>query len=139
MSVYREKLSLRTSGNRDMTDITAEVNAIIRRSGIREGICHVFNIGSTGVIGTIEFEPGLERDFPEMMHRLIPPSRAYGHEDMWHDGNGHSHLQASLAGPELTLPVEEGLLLTGTWQQVFHYEADIKPRSRQVAVTVIGE
>jgi len=121
-----------------MTDISSRVEAIVRKSGIKVGLCHIFNVGSTGVIGTIEFEPGLEKDFPNLMERMIPPSRSYGHELTWHDGNGHSHLQASLAGPETTIPVEEGSLLRGTWQQIFHYEADIKPRQRQIVVTVMG-
>ncbi len=139
MAVYRERITIRTSGNRDMHDITSQVEKAVAGSGINTGVCHICNIGSTGVIGTIEFEPGLAQDFPEMLHKLIPPSRHYGHEQTWHDGNGHSHLQASLAGPEITLPVEDGRLLTGTWQQVFHYEADIKPRNREIIVTVIGE
>lgn len=139
MAVYREKISLSTVGHRDMSDITHDVNAIIARSCISEGICHVFNVGSTGIISAIEFEPGLEEDFPEMLHRLIPPSRTYGHEQAWGDGNGHSHLQASLVGPEMTIPVENGKLISGVWQQIFHYEADIKPRQRELVVTVIGE
>ena len=138
MSIYRETIELSTSGRKDMTDISYQVEDIVRNSNIKEGLCHIFNVGSTGVIGTIEFEPGLERDFPELMEKLIPPSRSYGHELAWHDGNGHSHLQASLAGPEITIPVEGGSLLRGTWQQIFHYEADIKPRRREIVVTVMG-
>ena len=122
-----------------MTDISAMVENIVKSSNITVGICHIFNVGSTGVIGTIEFEPGLEKDFPELMERLIPPSRDYGHEMAWHDGNGHSHLQASMLGPEITIPVGSGKLMRGTWQQIFHYEADIKPRHREIVVTVIGE
>jgi secondary thiamine-phosphate synthase enzyme len=139
MSIYRETIELSTTGLKDMTDISSRVEEVVRKSGIDEGLCHIFNVGSTGVIGTIEFEPGLERDFPEMMERMIPPNRSYGHELAWHDGNGHSHLQASLAGPETTIPVEGGSLLRGTWQQIFHYEADIKPRNRQIVVTVMGD
>lgn len=137
--LYREIIIISTSGDQDMTDISREVEALVNRSKIAEGICHIFNVGSTGVIGTIEFEPGLKKDFPEMMAQIIPPSRHYGHELAWHDGNGHSHLQASMLGPELTVPISEGRLMTGTWQQIFHYEADIKPRQRQIVVTVIGE
>ncbi len=139
MALYRETIELETRGQRDMHDITAEVEAVVRRSGISDGLCHIFNVGSTGVIGTIEYEPGLEKDFPELLNRLIPPSREYGHELAWHDGNGHSHLQASLAGPEITIPIDSGCFLTGTWQQVFHYEADVKPRHRRIVVTVMGE
>ena len=139
MSVYREIIQLRTSGREDLNNISSEVQAIVRRSKISEGIVHVFNIGSTGVIGTIEFEPGLKKDLPDLLRKLIPPSRHYGHEMTWHDGNGHSHLQATLMGPEISFPVGKGEMLSGTWQQIFHYEADIKPRSRQIVVTVIGE
>ena len=137
--VFREEITIRTSGHRDMHEITGEVQAVAARSGIREGILHVFNIGSTGIIGTIEYEPGLRQDLPEMLDRLIPPSRDYGHEQAWHDGNGHSHLQATMMGPEITVPLAEGRLTLGTWQQIFHLEADVKPRTRKVVVTVIGD
>ena len=95
--------------------------------------------GSTAAVGAIEFEPGLQRDLPETLDRLIPPSREYGHEQAWHDGNGHSHLQASLMGPSLAVPIADGRLVLGTWQQVFHLECDVRPRNRTVVVTVIGE
>jgi secondary thiamine-phosphate synthase enzyme len=139
MTVYRGRIHLDTTGNMDMSDITGLVNGIVADSGVNTGTCHVFNVGSTGIIGAIEFEPGLERDFPEMLHKLIPPSREYGHEIAWHDGNGHSHLHASMVGPEITVPVEKGRLCCGVWQQIFHYEADNKARSREIIVTVIGE
>ena len=137
--VHQECLSIETNGHRDMHDITEQVARIIESAGIRTGIAHVFNIGSTGALGTIEFEPGLERDLPELLDRLIPPSREYGHEEAWNDGNGHSHLQATWLGPDLTVPVSNGRLALGTWQQIFHLECDIKPRQRQIVVTVIGE
>jgi secondary thiamine-phosphate synthase enzyme len=122
-----------------MHEITGQVDAVAQRSGLRNGIVHLFNIGSTGIVGMIEYEPGLEHDLPEMLDRLIPPSRDYGHERAWHDGNGHSHLQATLMGPEITVPLADGRLVLGTWQQLFHLEADIKPRSRRIVVTVMGE
>lgn len=137
--VFQEKFEVDTRAHREMQDITGRVGEIVRRSGIRTGICHVFNVGSTASVGTIEFEPGLEQDLPDMLDRLIPPSRAYGHEQAWHDGNGHSHLQATLLGPALTMPVAGGALVLGTWQQIFHLECDIKPRRRGIVVTVYGE
>ena len=137
--VYREELTIETSGHRDMHDITGQVEAVAGRSGIRTGTVHIFNIGSTGIVGMIEYEPGLEHDLPDMLDRLIPPSRDYGHERAWHDGNGHSHLQATMMGPEITVPLGEGQLILGTWQQLFHLEADIKPRCRRIVVTVMGE
>jgi secondary thiamine-phosphate synthase enzyme len=137
--VFQQEFSVQTSGHEDMHDITSSVAQVVDESGVLHGIVHVFNVGSTGAIGSIEFEPGLEGDFPQMLDRLIPPSRDYGHERAWHDGNGHSHLQATLLGPSLTVPIKDGKLLLGTWQQLFHLECDIKPRRRTVAVTVIGE
>lgn len=137
--VFQDDIHIRTHGHGHMHDLTADVAAIVRRSGIRRGTVHVFNVGSTGVIGTIEFESGLERDLPEILDRLIPPSRDYGHEQAWHDGNGHSHLQASTVGPEITVPVRDGRPVLGTWQQVFHLDCDVKPRDRHVVVTVQGE
>ena len=103
------------------------------------GTVNVFNVGSTGAIGAIEFEPGLQRDYPELLDRLMPPSRGYGHEQTWHDGNGHSHLQATTVGPSATVPITKGSLVLGTWQQIFHLECDIKPRQREIVVTVMGE
>ena len=137
--VYQQEITIQTSGHKDMHDLTDEVARIVGESKIRHGIAHVFNIGSTGAIGAIEFEPGLEEDLPEILDRLIPPSRAYGHERAWHDGNGHSHLQATLLGPSLMVPVREGKLVLGQWQQVFHLECDVKPRRRSITVTVMGE
>ncbi len=135
----QEEIHIQTEGHRDIHDITGEVAAVVKRSGIRTGTVHVFNVGSTASIGTIELEPGLGRDLPEMLDRLIPPSRSYGHEQAWHDGNGHSHLQATLMGPSLTVPVSKGKLVLGTWQQIFHLECDVQPRDRTIIVTVHGE
>jgi len=137
--VHQEEFGLQTRGDGDMHDITRDVAAIVRASGISAGVVHVFNVGSTGVIGTIEFEPGLVRDLPEILNRLMPPSREYGHEQAWHDGNGHSHLQASTLGPDLTVPVANGELVLGTWQQIFHLDCDNKSRRRRIRVTVMGE
>jgi secondary thiamine-phosphate synthase enzyme len=122
-----------------MHDITEHVAKVIEQSGIKTGIAQVFCVGSTAAVGTVEFEPGLERDLPEMLDRLIPPSRDYGHEQAWHDGNGHSHLQATLLGPSISIPVADGRLVLGTWQQIFHLECDVRPRRRTVVITVMGE
>jgi secondary thiamine-phosphate synthase enzyme len=115
------------------------VAEIVAASGIQRGTVQVFNVGSTGAVGTIEFEPGLQRDLPEMLDKLVPPSRNYGHEQAWHDGNGHSHLQATWLGPSVSVPVAGGKLVLGTWQQIFHLECDVKPRQRKIVVTVMGE
>jgi secondary thiamine-phosphate synthase enzyme len=137
--IHQEEMRIRSRGHGDLQDITAEVDAVVGESGVTTGTAHVFNVGSTGVIGTIEFEPGLQEDLPEILNRLIPPGRDYGHERTWHDGNGHSHLQASILGPDLTVPVARGGLVLGTWQQIFHLECDNKPHERRIVVTVSGE
>ena len=137
--IHQERFSLDTTGHRHVADVTSQVAAVVGRSGIKTGLAHVFCVGSTSAVGAIEFEPGLQRDLPDMLDRLIPPSRDYGHEQAWHDGNGHSHLQATLLGPSLTVPVKDGALALGTWQQVFHLECDVKPRRRTILVTVVGE
>ncbi len=136
---HQHRISIETTGHGHMTDLNARVIRIVAESGIDIGADHVFNVGSTAAIGVIEFEPGLERDLPEILDRLMPPSRDYGHEQAWHDGNGHSHLQATMLGPDLTVPVTAGRPVLGTWQQIFHLECDVKPRERTVIVTVMGE
>ena len=137
--VYQKEIQVRTSKHGQMHDLTDAVGRIVAESRVKTGIAHVFNIGSTGAVGTIEFEPGLEGDLPETLDRLMPPSRDYGHERAWHDGNGHSHLQATMLGPSLTVPVKDGKLVLGTWQQIFHLECDIKPRRRTILITAAGE
>jgi secondary thiamine-phosphate synthase enzyme len=136
---HQDRIALHTSGHGAMHDITADVQRIVRQATVTTGIAHVFAQGSTAAIGAIEFEPGLQRDLPEALDRLLPPSRAYGHEQAWHDGNGHSHLQATLLGPSLTVPIGQGELVLGTWQQIVHLECDIRPRERTIIVTVMGE
>ena len=137
--VFQQQIEFRTEGHRHIKDITGDVAEVVQRAGVRTGVAHVFCVGSTAAVGTVEFEPGLQRDVPEMLDRLIPPSRQYGHEQAWHDGNGHSHLQATLLGPSLAVPVADGGLVLGTWQQVFLLECDVRPRQRIVVVTVLGE
>ena len=137
--VFQKQLTVSSRGHGDMLDLTQQVASIVRESGVRTGIVHVFNVGSTAALGTIEFEPGQRRDLPEALDRLFPPSRDYGHEQTWHDGNGHSHLQATTLGPSISVPVGNGQPILGTWQQVFFIECDIHSRQRTVVVTVIGE
>jgi len=137
--VYQKEIHVRTTRHGEMHDLTGAVAEAVAQSRIRSGLAHVFNVGSTAALGTIELEPGLERDLPEALDKLLPPSRNYGHEQAWHDGNGHSHLQATLLGPSITVPVADSRPVLGTWQQVFLLECDIKPRQRTVVVTVLGE
>ena len=136
---HQQQIALNTKGHGDMHDITGQVAAAVKSSGVKIGVVNVVNVGSTAAVGTIEFEPGLERDMPAILDKLIPPSRNYGHEQAWHDGNGHSHLQATLLGPSLTVPISDGKLVLGTWQQIFHLECDVRGRQRTILVTVIGD
>ena len=139
MTTYQQQISILTSGHGDMHDLTEQVLAVVVASAIQTGMVNVFNVGSTAAVGTIEFEPGLLRDLPTVLDKLIPPSREYGHEQTWHDGNGHSHLQATLLGPSLTLPIADGKPILGTWQQIFHLECDVRGRRRTVVITVNGD
>lgn len=136
---HQETITLETRMAGEMHDLTESVREIVGQSGLRTGIVHVFNVGSTAAIGAIEFEPGLVQDLPAELNRMFPPGTHYGHEQTWHDGNGHSHLQATLLGPEITVPVSDGQPVLGTWQQIFHIECDIKPRHRRIVVTVTGD
>lgn len=137
--VYQREIRVAAAGHGDVKDISGEVGRLVAASGIQTGIANVFVIGSTAAIAAIECEPGLARDLPEMLDRLVPPSRDYGHEQAWHDGNGHSHLQATALGPSLTLPIARGEPALGTWQQVVLVECDTRPRERTVVITVMGE
>ena len=137
--IHQQQFHVETSGHRDMHDITDRVAQIVAESGMKTGTVQVFNVGSTAAVGTIEFEPGLERDLPETLDRLIPPSRDYGHERAWHDGNGHSHVRASLLGPSLSVPFVEGRLTLGTWQQIILVDFDTRTRTRTVVCQIIGE
>jgi len=137
--VHQEQIRFQTGSHGHMHDVTAQVAEVVVRSGVQTGVAQVFALGSTAAVGVVEFEPGLRRDVPEQLDRLLPPSRDYGHEQAWHDGNGHSHLQATLLGPSLAVPISSGELVLGTWQQVFHLECDVRGRQRTVVVTVLGE
>jgi len=139
MTVSQTQIQLHTQRHGEMHDLTEMVSQFVAQTGIQTGHVNIFNIGSTASIGTIEFEPGLLKDLQALLDRLIPPSTSYGHEQAWHDGNGHSHLQATLLGPSLTVPIHGGQLMLGTWQQIFHLECDVRPRERTVVVTAMGE
>ncbi len=139
MGVYTGELSLSTDGEVDVIDITAEVENIVSKSGIKNGVAVVFCVGSTCAVSTMEYEPGLKQDIPEALERLFPKGKYYHHEETWHDGNGHSHVRATFLKPDLTVPVVNGKMTLGTWQQIIFLELDVRKRQRRVIVQVLGE
>ena len=122
----------------DICDVTSTLNVLIRESGIYNGQLSAAMVGSTGSLTTIEFEPGAVEDLKRTVNSLAPPGKDYAHEQAWHDGNGHSHVQAALLGPSIVLPVRNGRLKTGTWQQVIAINHDNRPRNRTIEVTIVG-
>jgi len=139
MPILTKRIGLRTEAEDDILDITGEVQDAVEESGIVAGVATVFVPGSTAAVTTIEFEPGLAKDFPAMLERVAPKDINYEHQKAWHDDNGRSHVKASLVGPSLSVPFEGGVLTLGTWQQIVFVELDIRPRRREVVVQVMGE
>ncbi len=137
--VGTKTIRLQTQGNNDILDITDFVVAEVVATGVKEGIATVFVVGSTAGITTVEFEPGLVADLKEAFERLVPRQMPYRHNSTWNEDNGHSHVRASLLGPSLALPVIRGRLPLGTWQQIVLIDFDIRPRSREIIVQVVGE
>ncbi|MHA1231223.1 MAG: secondary thiamine-phosphate synthase enzyme YjbQ [Candidatus Helarchaeota archaeon] len=137
--VYKDTIQIKTSGEVDMIDITGKVSQILKKSGLSEGIINIFNPGATGSLITIEYEPGLKKDFPLLLERIAPKNQYYYHHETWHDDNGHSHCRASLLGPSITVPFSGSSLTLGTWQQICFVELDTRPRNRRLIVTIIGE
>ncbi|MEM3737100.1 MAG: secondary thiamine-phosphate synthase enzyme YjbQ [Candidatus Bathyarchaeia archaeon] len=139
MKVVTKYLKLHTRGELEMVDITPLVEGAVEEAGLKDGIVTVFVAGSTGAVTTIEYEPGLLKDFPAMLERVAPRGILYEHERRWHDGNGHSHVRASLLGPSLTVPIVNRKLTLGTWQQLVFVELDIHSRSRELVLQIMGE
>jgi secondary thiamine-phosphate synthase enzyme len=139
MTVKTKIIKIQSKKENDMIDLTEKISQAILDSEILDGIVTIFVKGSTGAITTIEYEPGLIKDFPDILSRIAPKNFKYGHEEMWHDGNGHSHVKASLIGPSLTIPFAEGHRLLGTWQQVVFLELDTRSRIRNLVLQIIGE
>jgi len=139
MSVHSKRLSFDTKGEVQMVDITGEVSSAVKESGLKSGLACIFTPGSTCAVTTTEYEPGLLRDIPEALEKLAPRNKDYRHDERWGDGNGHSHVRASLLGPSITIPFEGGKLSLGTWQQIVFVELDTRPRSREVIVKVVGD
>lgn len=131
-------IELNSKGNCDIIDITSKVQAKISENRFFEGNVLVFVVGSTAAITTIEYEPGLIKDYPKLFEKLIPENQVYHHDQTWHDGNGHSHLRASLQKASLAIPFSNGELLLGTWQQIIFVDFDNRPRKRKVIIQIIG-
>ena len=139
MTVVTEQLSIQPTREGDIIDITQDVSTTVSKSGLRNGIVTIFNPGSTGALTTIEYEPGLLKDLPNTLERLAPKDLLYEHEKRWHDGNGHSHVRASIIGPSITVPFTDGRLTLGTWQQLVFMELDVRRRNRNLVLQIIGE
>jgi secondary thiamine-phosphate synthase enzyme len=133
------KHTLSTKGQGDAHDLTQVVGKAIRSSGVRDGLVTVFVVGSTAGVTTIEFEPGAIADFNRLFDELAPRDDDYRHHERWGDDNGSSHVRAALLGASLTVPVESGAMLLGTWQQIMLVEFDTRPREREIVVQIVGE
>ena len=138
LKVISKTIQLRSKGQDDVIDITKQVSNVVKDSKIENGTVTIFVVGSTAAITTIEYEPGLINDFPEMLSRIIPKNVEYEHDNTWHDGNGHSHVRASLVGPSLTVPIIDSNLTLGTWQQIVLLEMDTRPRNRTLILQIMS-
>lgn len=138
MEVETHSINFKTNGNCDIIDITGKVEAVITESNFDEGNVLIFAGGSTAGITTIEYEPGLLQDYPKFFDRIAPVNLNYEHDNTWHDGNGHSHVRASLQGASLAVPFVNGNLTLGTWQQIIFVDFDNRSRSREVVIQLMG-
>jgi secondary thiamine-phosphate synthase enzyme len=139
MKVITKIVQLRSSKENDIIDLTEQTSEALKESKLENGLVTVFVSGSTAAITTIEYEPGLRHDFPKMLSRIVPKDIQYHHDDTWHDGNGHSHVRASLIGPSLSIPFSNGQLNLGTWQQIVMLEMDTRQRERLITLQILGE
>lgn len=139
MTVISRTIERPTQGDADCLDLTDEIRTELAGTGLGSGILHLFVVGSTAALTTIEFEPGCVHDLGEMFERIAPQDVPYRHHERWGDHNGHSHMRASLLGPHLAIPFVDGSLTLGTWQQVILVDFDDRPRQRTVVLQAIGE
>lgn len=137
--VHGETVEVATEGFSDVVDLSGQVAGVVSRSGVRNGQVSVYAVGSTASVTTIEFEPALVEDMRELLGELVPADRRSRHSETWGDDNGFSHMRATLMGPGITLAVEEGVPVTGTWQQVVVIDHDNRPRRRRVRIQVVGQ
>ena len=134
-----ERMTISTQGECDVVDITAEVQKRVEAFGKRRGLATIFVAGATAGITTLEYEPGLVEDLKQAVERLLPSGTEYEHDKRWRDANGHSHLRAALLGPSLVVPIAEGRLTLGTWQQIVVVDFDNRARTRAVHLQLMGE
>ncbi|MCL7382973.1 MAG: secondary thiamine-phosphate synthase enzyme YjbQ [Thaumarchaeota archaeon] len=139
MKIYRGEINVKTSGEGDLVNLNGKIEEQVKKSGVREGILHLFAVGSTVALTTIEYEEGLREDLFNVLERVAPRNAEYKHHLRWGDYNGHSHVRASIIGPSISIPIGEGRPILGTWQQVVLVELDTRPRSRKIIATIIGE
>ena len=139
MAVITRYIEFSTHGNAESVNITSDLHEVLEETGLKNGLLTVFVPGATGALTTVEFEPGLIEDLKELWETIIPSTKTYNHDRAWGDGNGHSHLRASLVGPSLTLPFSSGEFTLGTWQQVIFIDFDVRKRSRKLVLQFIGE
>ena len=139
MPIHTGSISLNTRGNTDVHDITRQVSGVIANSELKNGIVTIFCPSSTSALTTIEFEDGCISDLRRLFEEILPSNREYAHNARWGDGNGHSHVRASLLGPSLTVPFVDGDLTLGTWQQIIYVDFDNRPRGRKLVIQVMGE
>lgn len=139
IKIITETIPVGTEGNGHMVDITSDVGRLLKKQNLHSGTVTIFVQGSTASITTIEYEPGLEKDFPEAMEKVAPShGQTYHHDQAWHDGNGHSHVRASLVGPSLTVPFSNGVMTLGRWQQIVLVDWDNRARRRDIVLQFIG-
>ena len=138
--VHTQRIQVATQGNGDVIDINEKVKEVVESSRVHNGLVCAFVVGSTGAITTTEAEPGLlTHDLKAFYEKLAPADAFYKHEETWHDDNGHSHVRASSLGPSVTVPVVDGRMVLGTWQQIVVIDFDTRPRRREVVIQVMGE
>jgi secondary thiamine-phosphate synthase enzyme len=139
MTVVTNDITFQSRGNCDIIDITSRVAKNVEESGVNSGIATLFVVGSTAGITTIEYEPNLLSDFKNMWDRVMPQNIPYEHNKTWGEGNGHSHVRASTLGASLVIPFVDKRLTLGTWQQIVFVDFDNRPRSRKIAIQILGE
>lgn len=137
--VFGEYITIETKGFSDIRDITPKVREIVTGSGIKNGLAHIFSVGSTASVSTIEYEPALVEDMKEQLEKFAPHTMRSRHSETWGDDNGFSHIRATFMGPGVTVPVSDGELVLGTWQQIAVIDHDNRPRSRKIFIQIIGE